>query len=107
MLLLPRLLHKRYRTFRIALVRDDGDTSQLRQTSEVRKITVRLLGPQIAFLLAVSALVAWLEPDFKALSGISSLTRWVHLFGVGPLSLRSAIDADYQSFRFLTHAVPK
>ena len=107
-LCLPRLLRKKYRTFRVVLVRDNGDTNPRLQPAEVGRLSLRILWPQIAFVVAVTAVVT--RPDSSLgeanLRALSSLARWMQFLLIGPLSLRLALDAHYPAFRLVTHGPP-
>ena len=107
-LCLPRLLRKKYRAFRVALVRGNGDTNPRLRPAEVGRVAFNLLWPQVAFVLAVTAVVT--RPDSSLgeakLRALSSLARWMQFLLIGPRSLRLALDAHYPAFRLVTHGPP-
>jgi hypothetical protein len=107
-LLLPRLLTKRFHTFRIALTRDDGDQKSKLQPIEVAWIALKLLVPQLAFLFVATAGLAAADStlDERTILGVSALSKWLQLLAVGPLAVRYAIGANYPGFRLVVHPAP-
>jgi hypothetical protein len=103
-LLAPRLVKKRYRSFRIALERSNAASDKL-SPQETLGVSVRIIVPQILFILAVSVLPNWLSDtiDSAQVRAIGSASLWARILIVGPYSLSFAVPAYYRGFRLQSY----
>ena len=100
-LLIPRLVRKRYRSFQIFVVRDDQLPRRSLSPSEILRIWFQVAWPQAVFLvgtfLALSLEVWNVSPE--TLQRFSSLELWLRILVVGPSAIGFAMRAHYKGFR--------
>jgi hypothetical protein len=100
-LLTRRLFRKKFRTFRLAVLRDDGSETSEPSWSEAYRVWLWIFGPQLALSLALSVLLRFygdrLDPD--TLRSLSSLSMWLRFLVVGPFAIHLAVSARYNGFR--------
>jgi hypothetical protein len=97
----PRMLRKRYRSFRLEIVRKSGSGTPTLTTAEVARVWLRIVWPQVAFLVAVWFLQFSLADHLNAdtIRVIPTLSLWGRILVVGPFGIYSAVPADYPEFR--------
>jgi len=105
-LLTPRLVRKKYRSFRVYVVRHDGQKDRKLSMREGALISLWILSPQIAVILLVSVL-GWvlsskLPPE--TIRSIGSLSLWVRVLWAGPYGIDLALRAQYADFRLQAYA---
>lgn len=100
-LLTRRLFRKKFRTFRLAVLRDDGSETSEPSWSEAYRVWLWIFGPQLALSLALSVLLRFdgdrLDPN--TLRSLSSLSMWLRFLVVGPFAIHLAVSARYNGFR--------
>lgn len=100
-ILTRRLVHKKYRTFRVGLFRNDGVRSSRLAMGEALRVWLFILGPQLALVLTASVFL-WLwgakMPD-QAVRSVSSLSLWLRFLVVGPYAIDFALRIRYPGFR--------
>jgi hypothetical protein len=106
MVLVPRLWHKRYRSFRVRILREDATSNTTLSVSEVIRVGLRLVWPQAAFMVITAIAVMWAETamdDAMAARAVSSLFVWLRFLLVGPYALHFAVPRSYPGFRLQTY----
>ena len=103
-LLIPRLVRKNYRTFRVYVIGADGSRSRRLPLAGIGRAWLWIIVPQLALVLAV-----WLAAPIVSLSGgkmppdlyreISSLSIWVRFLLAGPYGIDLALRAHYPGFK--------
>lgn len=104
-ILVPRLVWKNYRTFRIVVVRENGQETRGLTMGEVLRVWLWIFAPQLALLLIVLMIAVWYGNKLPAttLQAIDTLSRWLLFLVVGPYSIASALRAKYPGFRLIAH----
>lgn len=100
-LVIPRLVRKKYRSFRIYVVRNDGQKGRKLSMREAGLVSLWVLSPQLAIILLVSML-GWvlsskLPPE--TIRSIGSLSLWLRVLWAGPYGIDLALRAKYPGFR--------
>lgn len=100
-ILTQRIVRKNYRSFRVGVHRDDDRPSRKLTVGEASLVWLWILGPQLAFFLAVSLLIglygAKIPPEIGG--GIPSWSRLLQFLVVGPYAVDLALRVKYQGFR--------
>jgi hypothetical protein len=99
--LVRRMIRKKYRSFRLVVVRTDGSTTSTLSLRDVLHVWVKIIWPQVAFLVAVWIVLMWQGSDIteETTRAISTLSLWGRLLVVGPFGVYCAVPADYRTFR--------
>jgi hypothetical protein len=99
--LIHRLVKKNYRTFRISVVRDSGESDRRLSMKESGLVWLWVLWPQVALLLVSSLVALWAgaKLDSEGVRGISSVSLWLRFLVVGPYAVGPALKARYPGFR--------
>lgn len=96
-----RMLRKRYRSFRLEIVRKHESETTTLTTTEVVRVWLNIIWPQVAFLVAVwlmqVSLGGHLSADFIRV--LPTLSLWGRILIVGPFGVYWAVAADYPAFR--------
>lgn len=104
-MLVPRLVRKNYRTFRIVVARENEQESGDLSVGEALRVWLWILSPQLALLLITYLATGWygsrLPPE--TIRSISSLSLWLRFLAVGPYSISMALGAKYPGFRLVAH----
>jgi hypothetical protein len=100
-LLIRRLVTKRYCCFRVTISRDDGASGQTLSFRESIRVALSVLWPQVVFLLVVSSFIHWQRSnlDERAVMGFSSVSLWSRFLFVGPYAVALALRKKYSAFR--------
>jgi hypothetical protein len=101
-LLVPRLVRKRYRSFRVAVLRDDGSSDRKLALHEVAPVAIQVVLPHVLFVLGASLfLFVWQSAHLnnEAAHGIESLLFIGRIFVVGPYAVHFALRGPYNGFR--------
>ena len=95
------MVRKRYRSFRLAVVRQDGSNSNTLSPAEIMRVWLRIIWPQVAFLMAVWLLLYSLGANVNAdtTRAVLALFLWGRILVVGPFGIYCAVPADYSGFR--------
>ncbi|MGC4050484.1 MAG: hypothetical protein QM757_13995 [Paludibaculum sp.] len=100
-LLTRRLFRKKFRTFRLAVVRDDGSRTSEPSWSEAYLVWLWIFGPQLALTLALSVLLRFyghrLAPEL--LRSLNSISMWLRFLVIGPYAIHLALGARYNGFK--------
>lgn len=100
-LLVRRMIRKRYGSFRLAVVRKNASGTAALKTAEVACIWLRIVWPQVVFLvtvwLAQLALGNRLSAD--TIRTMATLSLWGRILVVGPFGVYCAVAAEYHTFR--------
>lgn len=100
-LLTRRLFRKKFRTFRLAVLRDDGSETSEPSWNEAYRVWLWIFGPQLALSLVLSVLLRFygdrLDPE--VLRSLYSLSMWLRFLVVGPYAIHLAVCARYRGFR--------
>jgi hypothetical protein len=99
--LIPRLWHKRYRSFHVGVIRTDGSTGAKLSLAEIAQIARPILWPQLILLLVASALVFRLDAsiEMEGFRQISTGSQWIRQLIVGPYAIFFALGGRYRTFR--------
>ena len=100
-LLTSRLVRKNYRTFRIGMIRDDGERSRKFSLRNTFLVWIWILGPQLALLLTTWVIISWYSDRLQAetIRAISSLVQFARFLIVGPYAVALALRVKYRGFR--------
>ena len=100
-MLTQRLVRKNYRSFRVVVIRDGDQHSRRLSKQEAGLVWLRILWPQLAWLLFGSVIVGWFGPQLpdQATRGISALAQWLQLLVIGPYAIALALRARYTGFQ--------
>jgi hypothetical protein len=100
-LFVQRMVRKRYRSFRLEVVREGGSGGGSLTAAEAAQVWLKIIWPQVAFLIAIwlvqLALASRLTADTTR--AISTLSLWGRVLVVGPFGIHCAVPADYRGFR--------
>ena len=82
-------------------MRKNGSGTPTLTTVEVARVWLRIVWPQVAFLVAVWLLQFSLADHLNAetIRVIPTLSLWGRILVVGPFGIYSAVPADYPEFR--------
>jgi len=88
-----RLVRKKYRTFRVGIVQDDGERGRGVSVTDVCLIWLWILGPQLALFITASQIVWWFSAQIppETIRFIASLSLWLRFLVVGPYSIDLAM----------------
>ena len=103
-ILTGRLVRKTYQSFRIYVVREDGNREQRFSASEAISVWLWIFWPQLAFYLLMST-VGWLmghSLTADPLRRISTVALWGRFLVVGPYALDLALRVKHAGFRLET-----
>ena len=98
--LTPRLVRKKYRSFRIYVVRVGGARSRRLTLRETVLVARCIWAPQVAFYFAfglIGMFVRKLGPE--AANSINGLGIWLRFLAIGPFAIWFAVRAKYPGFR--------
>lgn len=106
-LLTNRLVRKKYKTFRIEVLRDDPTQTAKLSLSESGRVWLWIFGPQLALVLASSLIVWWYSAALppETVRSISSLSLWLRFLAVGPYAIGLALRAHYPGFRLQSYGM--
>jgi len=99
-ILTPRLFRKNYRTFRICVIRDDGQRSRRLSLLEILQVWLCIMGTELAFLTVASLVLFVYKNKLPAetIRSISSLSLWLRFLLVGPYAVGLALRIRYPGF---------
>jgi hypothetical protein len=99
--LVPRLVSKEYRSFRVVVVREDGQIGRRLSVYETLSVWLQIAWPQVVFLLGVFIVVSWPTYHFdeQAKKSINTLALWVRILVIGPSAVQIAMRGKYAGFR--------
>ena len=99
-ILTPRLFRKNYRTFRICVIRDDGQRSRRLSLLEILQVWLCIMGTELAFLTVASLVLFGYKNKLPAetIRSISSLSLWLRFLLVGPYAVGLALRIRYPGF---------
>ena len=100
-ILVPRMVRKRYRTFRLEVVRTDASRTGNLTVAEVARVWLKIIWPQIIFLVAAWVVQFSLGSRLSAdtTRAISTLSLWGRILVVGPFGIYCAVPSKYPGFR--------
>jgi hypothetical protein len=101
-MLVPRLTRKKYRSFRVNIIGEDGQQKQKLSLVEVGLVAIWILGPQLA-LFILGSLFAQIYSASTGVNHISSWSLWLRFLVVGPYAIGLALRAKYPRFHFQAH----
>jgi hypothetical protein len=103
----PRLVLKRYRSFRIAVERAGGMLGDRLSMREALEVALPVVALQALFLVALSAAFTLLghAVNPQRLQEYQPLSVWGRILIVGPYSVRLAVAFRYQGFRLRAYAL--
>ena len=101
----PRLVRKKYSTFRIGVLRDGIMASPALSRSETVQVALRIIWPQAAVIALEVLVQVWFSdnPHRSAVRLVSPICYLARFFLVGPYALSFATRADYRGFRLETY----
>jgi hypothetical protein len=96
-----RVVRKNYRSFRVVVLRSDGQQTRSLSARESMSVWLWVMGPQVALILITSVIVWCYGADLlpAAVRSISTLSVWLRFLAVGPYALGLALRAQYRGFR--------
>ena len=103
-LLVPRLVRKRYKSFRIDVIRTEGASERRLDAREAARVAWQVFWPQAAFYLIASLAIEFVLEGFEVgsyeeMRRIGPLSGWVRFLIVGPFAIRTALRTQYPGFR--------
>jgi len=100
-ILVRRMVRKRYRSFRLEVVRKDASGTATLTTAEVARIWLKIVWPQVVFLVAIWLVQLSLGSRLSAdtIRAISTISLWGRILVVGPFGVYCAVAAEYPTFR--------
>jgi hypothetical protein len=101
----PRLVRKKYSTFRVGVLRDGIISSPTLSRSETVQVALRIIWPQAALIALEVLLQVWFSsgPLRSAARFVSPICALARFFVVGPYALSFALRAGYRGFRLQTY----
>lgn len=104
-LLTGRLVRKNYRSFRVYVVRHDGEKSRTLSMREIVSVWLWIFWPQCAFVLITSVIILFWDESLAAdtVRGLSSWSLLIRHLVVGPYAVGFALRAQYKAFRLEAH----
>ena len=97
-ILTRRLVRKRYRSFRVEMIRDSDQHSGRFTTREAWLVWLRILWPQLLSLVLCS-LIVWRSGNQPPERSFGSLWVLVNFFVAGPIGVGAAMRASYSGFK--------
>jgi hypothetical protein len=98
LILTPRLVRKNYRSFRLNVVREDGEQTRRPSTPETVRLWIWILWPQIALLVLSNCVALYFAGNSEALGGVVTLTRWLQFLIVGPYAIGFGLQVRHPGF---------
>lgn len=100
-LFVRRMVRKSYKSFRLAVVREDGSSSNTLSLGDSIRVWLRIIWSQVAFLAAVWVLLCFQGTNTSAevTRTMSTLSLWGRILVVGPFGIYCAVPAEYPGFR--------
>ena len=101
-ILIPRLFRKRYRSFRVEVLRHGDATNPKLSAQEKMRVGIGLAWPQAAYMVLTAFVVSWagaVVDGPAATRGIGSMLFWLRFLLVGPYAIHFVIPRDYPCFR--------
>ena len=101
----PRLVRKKYSTFRVGVLRDGILSSPALSMSETVQVALRIIWPQAAVIALEVLVQIWFgsSPHRSAVRLVSPICYLARFFVVGPYALSFALRAHYRGFRLETY----
>jgi len=95
------MLRKKYRSFRLEILRKDASGTAGLTTAEVARVWLRIIWPQVVFLGLIWLVQLSLDSRLSAETtrAIPTLSLWGRILVVGPFGIYCAAPADYPGFR--------
>jgi hypothetical protein len=99
-LFIRRLTRKNYRTFRVAIMNEDGELGRRLLFRQGVKVWLRVLCPQLSVILLVviSAGMAGSLQSEALTRAIKAFWPWLQVLVAGPYSIANALRAKYRGF---------
>jgi len=96
-----RLVRKNYRTFRVYVIRENGEISRRLSVTEGLMVWLCILWPQLTVII-LSTLIYWgwgskIPADLSR--SLSALSVWFQILVLGPLCINLAMRVYYSGFR--------
>ena len=106
-LLTRRLVRKNYRSFRVYVVRADGQLDRRLSVRETAAVWFWIAWPKIAVYLLLSLVVGLWDKELapEVVRGISSLSMWLRFLVVGPCAVALAMRVKYRGFRLQAYGL--
>lgn len=100
-LLIPRLVRKKYRSFRIFVVRGDDQPVRGLSANEAVRVWLQIVWPQVLFLAGTALMFSLESSTFSpaTIQSLSSLGLWIRVLVIGPSAIQFAMRARYGGFR--------
>ena len=100
-ILIRRMVRKKYRSFRLEIIRENTSGTASLTTAEVARVWLKIIWPQVVFLVAVWLMQFLLADRLNedTTRAISTLSLWGRILVVGPFGIYCAVPADYPGFR--------
>jgi uncharacterized membrane protein YsdA (DUF1294 family) len=100
-LLVHRLPRKKFRTFRLEVVRDGGESSRTLSAKEGVEVWFWIIWPQVMVVTVLSLLAFWMDSKgaTEVSRGIPGLAMWTRILIVGPYAIDLAMRTKYSGFR--------
>jgi hypothetical protein len=90
-----RLLRKQFRSFRVYVIRDNGQRTKTLSLRDTVRVWIWLLRPQLALHLSAAALALFSPKAYVIISYISL----AYLLWAGPYAMKLALSVQYPTFR--------
>ncbi len=100
--LAQRLIRKHYRSFRIYVIRDDGQQGHKLSWREIGLVSLCIVGFQLAFIVLWLVVVYASDLAPERMSAASTLELWFRFFVSGPYAIGLALRIRYPGFRLQT-----
>lgn len=98
-----RLVRKNYQSFRVHVIRPDGQQVRRLSFREGLSIWLWILGPQLALAALLSLGVWWTDLELDAIRQLGVFERLLRYFIVGPFAVGLALSRSSPTFRLQAH----
>jgi hypothetical protein len=99
--LVRRMVRKKYRSFRLEVVRPSRPEAATLTIVEAARIWLKIIWPQVCFYVAVWLVEFWLGNRLSAdtTRAIPTLAQWGLILVIGPFGVHRAVTSKYPTFR--------
>ena len=106
-IVIHRLVRKNFQSFRVYVIRKDGERPRRLAFGEGLTVWLRFVAPQLAYSLLGLLFVSLLRPQLstRAIGEVSSLLRWPLFLVVGPYAIDLALRGKYSKFRLAAYGL--
>jgi hypothetical protein len=105
-LLTRRLIRKKFRTFRVYVIRSSGQAGGSLSMLESFRVWLWIFGPQLALLAGYTVFTQFYGSKLppQLLRGLTSAAIWLRFLAVGPYAIGPALGVRHKGFRLQAYA---